>query len=205
MMQTAGYFDPADSVQPGEPQYALYQPTFGCFLLVVHNFQQAQQIKFLASSRYSLFAVDLSRAQNFPVGGLSNRDCELYAFQNLDQIDHKSNHYMESPLAAKMIITARTRDIGIDKEKDHLQLVYHWVKYLYMVQERLSTRRIHTLIDEVLDVDVSDNDYETMKKIHRQIRLILYLDTDTHQMHRQIQQLIKESISRGYHFYDCLL
>lgn len=204
-MQTAGYFDPADGLQPGEPQYGLYQPTFGCFLLVVQNFQQAQQIKFLASSRYSLFAVDLSTAPNFPVGGLSNRDCELYAFQNLDQIDHKSNHYMESPLEAGMIMPAQVRDLGIDREKDYLQLVYHWVKYLYRVQERLSTRRIHTLIDEVLDVDVWDSDYEAMKKGHRQIRQILYLGDDTQQMHRQIQQVITDSIPEAYHLRDCLL
>jgi len=76
----------------------------------------------------------------------------------------------------------------LQDEKQYLQTVWHYIKYLESVQHR-NSKSIHDWIDGVLDLDFQDLEYQETKNLIKKIKRVLYLGTDLEQMHVELQQL----------------
>jgi hypothetical protein len=131
-MENFKYFDWGYPGHPKLPQIGLYNPTFDCFILTVASESVARIVKAVISSRYTVYPVYLSTADNYTSNLIDNSNCENWSFSNTDQISLPSG-FIDSPIyhAYKLTDSARTyKTIGWDItiEKQWALLIMFWVK-----------------------------------------------------------------------------
>lgn len=185
----------------GDPHYGLYQPVLDCFLLIVYDLAQAQEIKLLASPRYSLYVVDLTAAENYSVNLLDNTCCENWTLSTNDKerVNVGLSDSLNSVIEISKFEQSSTQDPDIPGEKQYLQTVWHHVKYCFHI-ELHARKQIHDWIDGVLRLDFDDVDHVIIKESIKKIKRILYLGTDTDQINNEIKK-VKSQI-KDYYRYD---
>lgn len=189
------HFDSGYPKNFGDPHFGLYQPVLDCFLLTVCDLAQAQEIKMLASSRYSLYVVDLVCAENYAIDLIDNSCCENWTLSNKEMIQVGASHHI-AVLKSDCLVTTNTQDSDVTGEKLYLQEILYHVKY-YFDMERFTNIKIHDWIDGIIDYDFADQDYIFRKECIKKIKKILYLGVDLVQMEDEITQ-IKSQIQE-YH------
>lgn len=184
----------------GDPHFGLYQPVLDCFLLVVTDLTQAQEIKLLASSRYSLYVVDLTTAENYSANIIDNTCCENWKISNKQSINIGMSDGINSLVKAVRLETADSQDPDILNEKLYLQTVWYHVKYCLHIEYH-ARKQIHDWIDGILELEFEDTDHVTMKNCIKKIKRVLYQTTDLAQIENEIQQ-IKSEIKEYYRHDD---
>jgi hypothetical protein len=170
------------------PHFALYQPVDDCFLLTVDcDAGQAREIQLLASARYSLFVVDLKTADNYALNLIDNSCCQNWTLGNRSDVAVGAAGTPQI-IAARSLLNIPAMEPDLQDEKQYLQTVWHYIKYLESVQHR-NSKSIHDWIDGVLDLDFQDLEYQETKNLIKKIKRVLYLGTDLEQMHVELQQL----------------
>jgi hypothetical protein len=164
------------------------------FLLVLSDLQLCKDIKFLASSRYSLFVVDITTAKNYHSNQIDNTCCQNWTIPNVITAEYIYD-YLNPVQVTELISTDSVTDWNVDKEKNWLQILCFWLKLLAHIKKHHSWSQIHNFIDKIhgsnewLRQDTCW--YGLLANFEKKIMRILYLCTDSIDACEKIQQLIK--------------
>jgi hypothetical protein len=181
-------FDYGYPTSPGNPHYALYQPVLKCFLLTVSTLEEAQEIKLLASSRYSLYIVDLSSAENYEHNLIDNSCCENWKLSNTSAIFVGHSDDFKKIIKAEILESSDLNNGDVIQEKIYLQTILYYCKYCFQV-EYYARKKVHDWIDGILDLDIIDRDYIELKRFIKQIKRILYLGITADQIIHDAEQI----------------
>lgn len=191
--------------------YALWEPVLNRFLLVLSDLQLCETIKFIASSRYKLFLIDLTTAENYTPTLIDNSCCGNWTFSNkIDIATIQPNRYV-LPIAATMLLENKSdSDWDFRQETRYLQFIAVWLKFLKHIKEQHPwmayvefIRKIHR--DNEL-AGIKNDWYDRQTLLEKDILKTLYLGNDIQLVHQQIVDLLaKETyVYNIWQRYSCL-
>jgi len=177
--------------------YALWEPVLDRFLLALSDFQLCETIKFLASSRYKLFLIDLTTAENYTPTLIDNSCCENWALSNRGDISIiHPNRYTDAVPAKQLIPNCTTADWDLVQEKTWLQSVLVWLKFINQLKQAHPWMVYNSFIGHIYtnsELPESDHSwYDRMAQLENAILKVLYLGTDLEQTHQQIVDLLAQ-------------
>jgi hypothetical protein len=187
------YFDIGYPENFGDTHIGLYQPVIGCFLLTLCNYQDAQEIMIVASSRYNLLAVDLTSAENYCPNLIDNECCENWS---LPVEDSRHEIYYRDFLKLHTTKTLIQSNTNIDSsdiclEKDYLQTVLHYLKYFnHELFEKNSgiAFPIKNFLKDVLDIH--DTKFDFFRSLKSEIMRELFFSHDIEVSKSRINNII---------------
>ena len=178
------HFDIGYPTTFGSTHLGLYQPVLDCFLMTLSDRQQAQEIKLLASARYSLFIIDLQSSANYAPNMIDNECCENWTFTNKTDIDVGAPFSASKTIFAKELIKSNANDPDIGYEKAYLQTILYYVKLcLNLISS--DHYQIDKFINEVMDLE--DSQYQSIKNFVIQTKKILYTNKDLDVIEKNMQ------------------
>lgn len=181
----------------GDMHLGLYQPVLNRFLLTVCDLEQAQEIIMLASSRYSLYLVDLTQAENYVPNIIDNHCCEMFTMSDPEQINIQLPDRGFMVCSTKKLVAADVVDENFNQEKKYLQLILYYVKFMTFIQWNSRDKIIiNPWINNVLDKPMLDPEGDTISAIKK----CLYLGIDPDVTELEILYIIKNSPLRHHDF-----
>jgi hypothetical protein len=177
--------------------YGLWEPVLNRFLLVLSDIERAKTIKFLASSRYKLFLIDLTTANNYSVNLIDNSCCENWSLGNRGDISiiHPSR-YVDPILSQTLVQVDPVNDWNVDQEKIWLQIILAWLKFI----ERLKNQHpwmvhdnfIHNLYNDTELPGQGNSWYDRLRLLEKNILKLLYLGQDVDTVCQEIELAVKQ-------------
>lgn len=166
------YFDFGYKTQPNHPHLALYQPTADCFFFTLDDLIQADEIKKIMSSRYSLFVCRVDTAENYNDNLIDNECCHDWTLSNKSDINI-AKPYLFGKYVNVIELMQNDKDkieqSEIKKEQEYIHMVRFWLKFsawckslfdwytleefMYDVIEQQPTG--HSLYHEIKNIDLS--------------------------------------------------
>lgn len=174
----------------GRTHIGLYQPVLGCFLLTLCDLKQAQEIKLLASSRYSLYSIDLTTAKNYCPNIIDNDCCENWTLSNRKDIEVGSSWGTQKILCAEELVPCSTVDPDIQKEKEHLQLIWYYVRYYLQLCLNDTHYEINQFIHDVMGIN--DHNFQCVQSFIANAKKTLYLGRDSNGVEQDMQSHIEK-------------
>ena len=195
-MDYTEYFDFGACNEQGL-HYALWEPVLDRFLLVLSDFNHCETIKFLASSRYKLFLIDLTTAENYTPTLIDNECCENWTLSNRGDISiiHPSQ-YVDAMPAKKLLPNTADPHWDLVQEKTWLQYVLIWLKFIDRLKQTHTWMHYDYFIDRIhAESDLPGQGqgwYDRMRHLENHILKTLYLGHDPETTQDQIVSLLKQ-------------
>lgn len=184
------YFSSGLPEHPALPHIGLYNPVFDCFLITVGNEELAWDLKFLLSSRYSLYPMYLNTADNYQEIEIGNHNCQLWTATNARSIN-LLREFFDTPIGVCNLLTPVVEEnlnIDLEVEKEWALLCLFWLTKI----SRFRLMQPHyTRADSNLNrfLEVSNLGYKV--NLHqdeeKQILKLLYLGRDFTQVAKEIE------------------
>ena len=116
-----------------EPQFGLWSPILDRFLLVLCDEEFGTIIKYISSSRYSLYLVNLSTSNNYTAALIDNSCCQNWTIANKKDIKlSRPQDYDVIP--AELVPSQDNSTWDIENEKQWLQFIWHHLKFIRTLQ-----------------------------------------------------------------------
>lgn len=179
----------------------LYQPILNRFLLVINNIEVAQEIVYIASSRYALYICDLTTAKNYSQNLVDNSCCQNWSTNNHKLIPISDIYQHRTPILTSdlLVEVGPSLEFDIDTEQQWLSFLTGHLKTLQDARAGYKWFGAQEFLCDIMDIKFNcmfDNTNEAM----RQIRKELYLSRDINVSKSVIQQIIKNNaILRRYY------
>lgn len=178
-----------------EPQYGLWSPVLDRFLLVLCDKEFGTTIKYLSSSRYSLYLVDLSTSSNYEAGMIDNSCCSNWTIANKKDI--KLSRPQDYDLVdADLVATNAVTDWDIDSEQQWLQFMWSNLKYLRVLKNSNSWYNYSKFLSTTgiigAELSSSNSFYNDVTLIENYILKLLYLGDDINDTNHAIESYIDQ-------------
>lgn len=119
---------PAD---PDDPVYGLWEPMSDRFLFVTHDISIARTLSLVASSRYLLYVIDISKANNYFHTLIDNTCCNHWSLVNRgDIMTSNIASFLEIVSAAELVERGHYTDWPLDREMQYLQICNWWMRFM---------------------------------------------------------------------------
>ena len=177
--------------------YGLWEPVLNRFLLILSDVERAKTIKFLASSRYKLFLIDLTTASNYSVNLIDNSCCENWSLGNRGDISiiHPSR-YVDPILSQTLVQVDPVDDWNIDQEKIWLQTILVWLKFIAWLKDQHPWATYDNFIYELHDSTElpgqGNSWYDRLRTLERTILKSLYLGQNVETVYQEIELAVKQ-------------
>jgi hypothetical protein len=196
-MEDFDYFTYGTSSDPGPRlQYALYHPIFKCFLILTQTRDLAWELKSLLSSRYLVDVVCISSAENYSASMIDNTCCENWTIENYSP---ELMRFLSTPrdtMAQHLLPVTCTINFDVEKEKKWALMCLYWLRVfdIDLITSLIWFSKIDFVLGDIMDLDILG-----LKKTHfpyesiKEIKKILYLETDIVSAEQSILDIIKKS------------
>jgi hypothetical protein len=161
-----------------ETQYGLWNPVLDRFLLVLCNKEFGTTIKYISSSRYILYLVDLSTSSNYTSGLIDNTCCQNWTISNKKDIKlSKPQDY--DVVSAELVTTDADANWDVEKEKQWLQFIWDQLKFLQDLQDVNPWYKYSRFLNSIgvsgTELNESDSFYNDVTATENYILKSLYL------------------------------
>jgi hypothetical protein len=190
MPENFKYFTIGLPADHGQPLYGIYQPVLDCFLVVHHDLESIKRVKALLTSRYSVFVVCISGAENYDPTLIDNHVCHQWTLSNPFNLD-LTNYLKNLPLvsADRLIETTADIDWDVDQERRWALMCLFYVTMAKKYKEGLRHGEFDAILGEFIELD--DLNY-TKNHALKEIFKILYLARNEMQAEEQIKSVLKQ-------------
>lgn len=163
---------------PRAPVYALYQPVFDCFLLVIDDLEVAQRIRAYAPSRYQVTIVRLDQAVNYTANLIDNEVCEHWSLQNKSAVNLFENDNQGCVVANQLVPATPTIDWDIVKEKRWLMMLTFYIKFFDSVRSNAYYQSVErAMADLPVDPKLALGPRHIREEVFKEIYLGLDLES----------------------------
>lgn len=161
-----------------EPQLGLWSPVLDRFLLVLCDKEFGTTIKYLSSSRYSLYLVDLSTSSNYSPGIIDNSCCHNWTIANKKDI--KLSRPQDYDLVdAELVPAESTVEWDVNAEQQWLQFIWHNLKYIRILQNTNPWYKYSKFLNSIgitgKELSESNSFYNEVTLTENHIMKLLYL------------------------------
>jgi len=202
-MQNNQYFDWGIPGTDQEHQIGLWEPVLDRFLLISVDPQITNDIRMIASSRYLLFACDLTKATNYTPNLIDNSCCENWTLANKKSIEiGKFTQYLNPIKVDELTPCHSSVDWNVELEKSWLMFAHHWLKFLKHLKVNSQWYSYDRFIKNFIDNSFSETSdyYDHIEHTEKFILKSLYLGQDIDTVHKEITDFL-ESIDPSIHMH----
>lgn len=182
------YFDYG---KPNPELYGLYEPVSDCFLIVYESLEVLLEVKYILSSKYTLFPIRLDQVNNFTTNLIDNSCCENWSFTNNKDISMRhllfdvKNIYVANSVSK----TTNKSNFDIVSEKKWALFCLYWLIFLKKLSSNYS--KLDEFLNSFLELSELSGDGALIKdNIKKSILRSLYLGNDINQVEKEIESLI---------------
>lgn len=186
-MQTP-YFDLGYS---GEGRLALYQPILDRFLIVINNPIIIEEVKLLASSRYTLFTCDLTQAKNYQPNLVDNICCHNWTLSNRHHIKI-AEPYRNTCIAVESLEPAQDSDYDSTAEIEWLHFLRFFTEIIHATQNSLIWFRNQSFVNSFMQENfgcVFDDLVQSIQQMRRE----MYLSRDFNECQDRVLDIVQKN------------
>lgn len=190
------YFD--WGIGPGhEPQIGIWSPVLDRFLLVLCDREFSTTIKYLCSSRYSLYLFDLSTSANYTPTLIDNSCCQNWTISNRKDIKLSRPHDYDL-VRADLIPAPNECDWDVESEQQWLQFIWHNLKFIQNLKNQHTWYKYSKFLNSIgmagKELNETASLYNEITSIENYILKSLYLGDNI----KDTKQAIDLHISQGH-------
>jgi hypothetical protein len=190
MTENFKYFTIGLPADHGQPLYGIYQPILDCFLVVHHDLESINRVKALLTSRYGVFVVCVSAAENYSPTLIDNHVCHRWTLSNSMDVD-LTNYLKNTGIinVQHLIETTANIDWDVDQERRWALMCLFYVT----MSKKYKTGLRHGEIDHILGefIELDDLEY-TKNRALKEIFKILYFTRNETQAENKITSVINQ-------------
>lgn len=180
-----------------ERQFGLWEPVLDRFLVIVVDPEIINDLRMVASSRYLLFACDLSLADNYTPELIDNSCCENWTLSNKKDIRFSklAQHNTPTPVC-KLIANTTVSDWNIDLEKTWLQFVSYCLSFIKGLKQSQGNWYFYSKFIKNVNYFDSGHEqdyYDHIDATERFILKSLHLGNDVDTVYNDISNFIKST------------
>jgi hypothetical protein len=190
------YFDIGIPARFGSCHIGLFQPVENRCLLTLCNIRHAQEIALIISGRYPVFLVDLTSAENYQPNLIDNLCCENWTLPREQVAVTHIRNYARILVEATQLIHNPNQNPDLEKEKQYLQMIWHYLKRLDDFVENgnfggfgWDVKRFMTDI-----FDLQDSQYINFQNLKKQIMSELFLGRDLDSVKISVENIIANAV-----------
>lgn len=178
-----------------ETQYGLWSPVLDRFLLVVCDKDFGTTIKYLSSSRYSLFLFDLSTSDNYTTSLIDNSCCQHWTIANKTDIKlSKPQDYDVIP--AQLVPSYSDPNWDVDAEQQWLQFILHYLKYIKLLYINNPWYKYSKFLNSInlagSNLHETESFYNTVTTVEKHILKCLYLGNNIEETDKSIKEFLDQ-------------
>lgn len=176
-------------------QVGLWSPVLDRFLLVLCDKEFGTTLKYLSSSRYSLYLFDLSTSSNYHSTLIDNSCCHTWTISNKTDIKLSRPHDYEL-VPAELVVAPIECNWDIENEKQWLQFMWYYLKFIRNLRTSYPWYKYSEFLTSVglsgSELNNANSFYNNIKSTETYILKSLYLGTNIKDTNLVIEQYLDQ-------------
>lgn len=190
------YFDIGIPARVGSCHIGLFQPVENRCLLTLCNVRHAQDIALIISGRYPVFLVDLTTAENYQQNLIDNLCCENWTLPREQVAVTQIRNYARILVEATQLIHNPNQNPDLEKEKQYLQMIWHYLKQLDKFVENGHFGGFGWEVKDFMSdiFDFQDSQYTSFRNLKKQMMSELFLGRDLDSVRISVENIIANAV-----------